>query len=97
MAKGRPVRRTWASRRSACVGVRRLAVGVAWAFAAVIVVLLAMAFAAALVVAAVVASFAFLAVALVARVRRLRPVARPEVIEAHHVGGHSWVAYGWDP
>jgi hypothetical protein len=62
-----------------------------------VVVVLAMAFAAVLVVVGVAAAAALLAAALVARVRRLRPAARPEVIEAHHVGGHSWVAYGWDP
>lgn len=28
--------------------------------------------------------------------RRVRPARAAEVIEAKHVGGHSWVAYGWD-
>jgi predicted lipid-binding transport protein (Tim44 family) len=28
---------------------------------------------------------------------RARRTARdPQLIEAHNVGGHSWVAYGWD-
>jgi hypothetical protein len=34
---------------------------------------------------------------LAARARRgARPAADPSLIEARNVGGHSWVAYGWD-
>ena len=29
------------------------------------------------------------------RAMRGRP-ADPDIIEARHIGGHSWVAYGWD-
>jgi len=38
-------------------------------------------------------------VALAGLAMRARRAVRPrdtEVIEAHNVGGHSWVAYGWD-
>lgn len=28
--------------------------------------------------------------------RSVRPPADPDVIEARNIGGHSWVAYGWD-
>ena len=30
------------------------------------------------------------------RARRSMRARDPEVIEARNVGGHSWVAYGWD-
>ncbi len=30
------------------------------------------------------------------RPRRVRPTDSPMVIDAQRVGGHSWVAYGWD-
>jgi len=30
------------------------------------------------------------------RARRSLRRAEPGVIDARHVGGHSWVAYGWD-
>jgi hypothetical protein len=61
---------------------------------------LALVFAASIVVIALVAS-ALLAVAgLAMRARRARAMASqnndPTLIEAHHVGGHSWVAYGYD-
>jgi hypothetical protein len=68
--------------------------------ASVVAAILAVVFTASLVVivlmAATLAAFALLA----ARARRaLR--AGPgrddaQVIEAHNIGGHSWVAYGWD-
>jgi hypothetical protein len=61
---------------------------------------LALVFAASIVVIALVAS-ALLAVAgLAMRARRARAMASqnsdPTLIEAHNVGGHSWVAYGYD-
>ena len=28
--------------------------------------------------------------------RTVRAPVDPELIEARHIGGHSWVAYGWD-
>ena len=38
---------------------------------------------------------AFIGAALRAR-RTVRPRADPSLIEARNVGGHHWVAYGWD-
>jgi hypothetical protein len=37
-----------------------------------------------------------LAAAAVRARRTVRPPVDPELIEARHIGGHSWVAYGWD-
>ena len=37
-----------------------------------------------------------LAVAAVRARRTVRATSDPELIEARHIGGHSWVAYGWD-
>jgi hypothetical protein len=68
--------------------------------AAALAAVLALVFAASIVVIALVAS-ALLAVAGIAlRARRARMAAArnsdPGLIEAHNVGGHSWVAYGYD-
>ncbi len=54
-------------------------------------------FFAATVVVVGVLGLALLAVAALAfRARRSLRRAEPGVIEARHVGGHSWVAYSWD-
>ena len=37
-----------------------------------------------------------LAAAAVRARRTVRAPADPDVIEARHIGGHSWIAYGWD-
>lgn len=68
--------------------------------AAALAAVLALVFAASIVVIALVAS-ALLAVAGIAmRARRARTMAArnsdPGLIEAHNIGGHSWVAYGYD-
>jgi hypothetical protein len=66
--------------------------------AATVGAVLAVFFAAAMMVIAVMAS-ALLALAGVAARARRRVRARmadSSVIEARHVGGHHWVAYGWD-
>ena len=65
--------------------------------AAVTAAVLAVFFAATMMVIAFMGSI-LLALAAAVRARRsLRhPAADPNVIEARHVGGHSWVAYGWD-
>ena len=75
-----------------------IAGGIATCAAAALTAVLALAVAASVVVIALVAS-ALLAVAGIAmRARRARAVAKadPGLIEAHNVGGHSWVAYGYD-
>ncbi len=68
--------------------------------AAALAAVLALVFAASIVVIALVAS-ALLAVAGIAlRARRSRMAKAqsndPGLIEAHNVGGHSWVAYGYE-
>lgn len=71
---------------------------IAWTAAAVTGALLAIFF------AATVVALLFMSgvvVALTAAALRARRVVRPakvdpDLIEARHIGGHSWVAYGWD-
>jgi hypothetical protein len=57
-------------------------------------------FAAATVVVIAVMATALLTFAAAARrarrVVRAAPDSDPAVLEARHLGGHSWVAYGWD-
>ncbi len=70
-----------------------LTTGVAAALAAVLAVFVAAAVLALAMTAAAFLGFTGLAV----RARRgARAKVDPDVIEAHNVGGHSWVAYGWD-
>ncbi|HVM98960.1 MAG TPA: hypothetical protein VMT68_02010 [Caulobacteraceae bacterium] len=83
--------------RSAFRGLAWLGAAVAWVAAAAIAAVLALFFAATVVVIAVMAAILIALAAAAVRARRTvrRPVD-PDVIEAHNVGGHSWVAYGWD-
>jgi cytochrome c oxidase assembly factor CtaG len=65
--------------------------------AGAIAAILAVFFAAAMMVIAFMASILLALAAAAVRARRsLSRAADPDVIEARHVGGHSWVAYGWD-
>lgn len=94
----RLVRRSWAPGRSAFRGVAWIGSALAWTAAAAIAAVLTVFFAATMVVIAIMAT-GFLAIAAVAlRARRTvrAHAANPDVIEARNVGGHSWVAYGWD-
>ena len=84
--------KAWGSPHRTAVG--RLLAAAAWTATAAIAAGLTLIFAATLMVVAVAASV-FLAVAVALRGRRIR-VGDPNLIEAHHVGGHSWVASGWD-
>jgi hypothetical protein len=77
--------------------------GLAWiggalatAAAAAVAAVLAVFFAATVVVITVMAAalLAFAGLALRAR-RAMRP-KDPTILEARNIGGHSWVAYGWD-
>jgi hypothetical protein len=69
----------------------------AWTAAAVVGAVLALVAAATMLamlfMGGVVAALAM--AALKAR-RTVRAPIDPELIEARHIGGHSWVAYGWD-
>ena len=78
-------------------GLAWLGAAIAWAAAAAIAAVLAIFFAATVVVIALMAGvLLFLAGAAMRARRTVRPPADPELIEARHIGGHSWVAYGWD-
>jgi hypothetical protein len=68
--------------------------GIAWLAAGLVGLVLAVVFAAAVVVIAAITSIllAFGATAVKAR----RAFEASDVIDARRVGGHSWVAYGWD-
>ena len=58
--------------------------------------MLALFFAATIVVIAVMASALLTFTGLALRARRSVQPKDPELLEARNVGGHSWVAYGWD-
>ena len=67
--------------------------------AAALAAVLALVFAASIVVIALVATALLTVAGIAMRARRARMVkaeSDPGLIEAHHVGGHSWVAYGYD-
>ncbi len=77
--------------------------GIAWlgaafaSMAAAIGAVLVLFFAATAIVIAVMAAIVIVFAAAAVRARRtVRAPTDPDLIEAHHVGGHSWVAYGWD-
>ena len=93
----RLMRGSWGPGRSAWRGFAWFIGGLASIAAALVGALMAVFFAATLVVIAILASalLALAAAAVKAR-RTVRAPADPGLIEARHVGGHSWVAYGWD-
>lgn len=65
--------------------------------AAAIGAVLAVVFAATMVVIGVMASILLGLTHFALRTRRAHAApADPQLIEARHVGGHSWKAYGWD-
>jgi Flp pilus assembly protein TadB len=72
--------------------------------AGVVATVMAVALAASVVVLAVFGGALLFLASLAIRAKRTarsRPVRAkadpgPQIIEARHVGGHSWVAYGWD-
>lgn len=90
-----------AARISPLAQVRK---GLAWmcgalaaAVAATLAAVLAVVFAATVLVIAVIASVLVAFAGLALRARRSAADGNgPAIIEARNVGGHSWVAYGWD-
>jgi cobalamin biosynthesis protein CobD/CbiB len=66
--------------------------------AAAVAVVLAVALAASVVVVAVMGGVLLALASLAARARRTVKSRNdgPQIIEARNIGGHSWVAYGWD-
>jgi type IV secretory pathway VirB3-like protein len=78
-------------------GLTWCAAALAGLAAAAIATVLAVFFAATMMVIAFMASILLALTATAVRARRRVSATRdPNVIEARHVGGHSWVAYGWD-
>ena len=82
-------------------GLATLAGAICTVIAAVVATVLAVALAASVVVIAVMGGALLFIATLAARARRTAKMAKarsqePQIIEAQHVGGHSWVAYGWD-
>jgi hypothetical protein len=73
-----------------------LAAGLATVAAASVAAVLALFFAATVVVIAVMTSALVTFTGLALRARRSAQPKDPDLLEARHVGGHSWVAYGWD-
>lgn len=88
---------SWRPGRSALRGLAWFVGGAATISAVVVGAVLAVVFAATFVVIGFMTS-ALVALSLAAfKARRtVRDTAAASVIEARHVGGHSWVAYGWD-
>jgi hypothetical protein len=77
-------------------GLAGLAGVIASVTAGAVAAVLAVALTAALAVVAVM-GMAFLGLASAAlRNRAMGRTSDPNLIEARHLGGHSWVAYGWD-
>lgn len=87
----------WNPGRSAFRGGAWILGGLAWSAAALVGAVLAVVAAATLVVIVLMSgALAALAAAAVRAGRTVRAPADPDLIEARHIGGHSWVAYGWD-
>jgi hypothetical protein len=87
----------WRPARSALRGLAWFVAGLATMSAVVVGLVLAVVFAATFVVIGVMTSalVGLMLAAFKAR-RTVRAPADSNIIEARHVGGHSWVAYGWD-
>jgi hypothetical protein len=83
--------------RSAFRGLALVGGAIAWTAAAAVGAVLTVVFAATFVVISFMAAVlvALAGAALSAR-RTARADGDPNLIEARHIGGHSWVAYGWD-
>ena len=93
----RLTRKTWAPGRSAFRGLAAVGGVLAWVAAAAIGAVLAIFFAATVVVTALMATALLTLAAMGLKARRtVRAPAGRDIIEARNVGGHSWVAYGWD-
>jgi heme/copper-type cytochrome/quinol oxidase subunit 2 len=77
-------------------GLAWLAAGLATVAAAAVAAVLALFFAATVLVIAVMASALVTLTGVALRARRSVQPKDPTLLEARNVGGHSWVAYGWD-
>ena len=85
------------SQRFALGGLGWIVAAVAWFFAAALGAVMAIVFAATVVVIGLMASALIALSAAAVRARRaVRASSDPALLEARHIGGHSWVAYSWD-
>lgn len=85
------------ARPSPLNGIAWIIAAVAWTSAALVGAVLAVAFAAVLVIFAAMSSLLLGLAAGAVKVRRTFGASHEGVmLEARRVGGHSWVAYGWD-
>jgi apolipoprotein N-acyltransferase len=93
----RPQRGPTSVGRSAFRGLGWILAALAWMGAAALGAVMALVFAATVVVIGLMASVLIALSAAAVRARRsVRAKADPALLEARHVGGHSWVAYSWD-
>jgi hypothetical protein len=84
-------------RRTALGGLVLIFAALAWLGAAAVGAVMALVFAATLVVIGLMASALIALSAAAVRARRsVRRAADPTLLDARHVGGHSWIAYSWD-
>ncbi len=87
----------WTPGRSAFRGLAALGGAIAWAAAAAVGAVLTVVFAATFVVIFFMSAVLLALAGAALRARRTaRAAIDPDLIEARHIGGHSWVAYGWD-
>jgi hypothetical protein len=87
----------WRPLRSAFRGLAWLGGALALAAASAVGAVLALVFATTLVVISFMGLVVLALAGAAVRARRsMREAPDPDVIEARHMGGHSWVAYGWD-
>ena len=77
-------------------GLAWIAGALAAAAAAAVAAILALFFAATVLVIAMMTAVLIGFSGLALRARRSARRRDPNLLEARHVGGHSWVAYGWD-
>ena len=78
-------------------GIAWLGGALAWTAAAVIGAVLAVFLTATIVVLTFMAAVLVVLAAAALRARRtVRAPMQRELLEARHIGGHSWGAYGWD-
>ena len=95
----RLLNRKWGAGRSAFKGIAWFGGALAWVAAAAIGAILAVFFAATMVVIVLMASVLITLATAALRARRTvraKAPRDPQLIEARNIGGHSWVAYGWD-
>jgi hypothetical protein len=93
----RPNVSRWRPGRSALRGLAWFVAGLATISAILVGAVLAVVFAATFVVIGVMTSAVVgLSLAAFKARRTVRAAADVDIMEARNVGGHSWVAYGWD-